>query len=276
MNVLTSHELVYIFSMLDIPSAGRAACVCTHWKNTLLIADTQEEIWENISNRFFGGDKHNNKWRLALKSFVQHYNSTDLWRRGLFAIKGGHVSLLMRLWNSDSDLAALKKANIDQLISRAAASKNPKVFKWLLSTGAIQSHPWSVLETAAEKGNLELVDMVFSASPEISSKMSYQGRFVFAAAIIAGKINVVEYLIDKGARLDIPTDRSYSNPLPAIHLAAKHCHLEILQLIQKKIPEKFVELANMDKDSAKASLCCVNKTGKHGQRLCKSKFVLCD
>lgn len=96
----------------------------------------------------------------------------------------------------------------------------------------MDSHPWEMLNSAAERGNLALIEILFSAVPEFKENINTKGQatligmllqyyaceFTIIAAIRGGHAAIVGFLMDNGALIDRSLDKVQN--LTALHFAA--------------------------------------------------------
>lgn len=157
-----------------------------------------------------------------------------------------------------ADVNAFKHNTILVMIARAG---NLEAFKFLLAHGAdIHSTGNSratLLEAAAEGGNFEIVKTLVDLGCDVNEHSHYAkvniSPLMGAAGSYGANVEIVKYLLEKGARIE-DTNTSGNN---AIHYAINYWNWDVLkvllnsggrELIQsEKDYEKLMEIARYDK-----------------------------
>lgn len=122
----------------------------------------------------------------------------------------------------------------------AAIHNNPSIARLLIDYGAQlrcrDEHMATPLHRAATEGNLEIVKMLleafeeredWSSAPLMIADVDHDQSTALHLAVESGHLNVVSYLISKGADVNIPR-QNYVYPL---HLAATTGDVEIVKII---------------------------------------------
>ena len=92
------------------------------------------------------------------------------------------------------------------------------------------------LFTAAKNGDLEKVKQLLEGFPSINVQDGKRNTLLLAA-VEAGKLHIVEYLVEKGADIYLANNDECN----VIHIAAKFGHLDILEYISKHMRKTLSE-----------------------------------
>ncbi len=92
----------------------------------------------------------------------------------------------------------------------------------------------SLLQTAAEKGSVEIAEYLLSKNPELLNLKDRDGNNALHTAATAGYPDMLAFLIEKG--LD-PNDKNFSNRTP-LAIAQKGGHAEAIEVLKPYTPAR--------------------------------------
>jgi len=142
----------------------------------------------------------------------------------------GHEEVVRLLLKRGADFEAKDEAGFTPLAS-AKRSNHEEVAKLLLAAGASYS-----IHDAATFGDLEAVRERLLASPELRQERNPAGRTPLHCASAAGKLQVVQYLLEQGADVDALD----ADGLAAIHLAVSNERSEVVRYLKQAVSSAFV------------------------------------
>lgn len=162
------------------------------------------------------------------------------------AAKQGHLDMVKLLLERNPELLNFKMNDevFDfTVLSYAAKADKKDIVEYLLQQGANASIPDGnrtlPLHWAAYNGNLDMVKLLLDSKPKTLNSLGNQGSTALMLSARNSKMDVLKYLLDKNANVNIRDELGY---LP-LHWATQNGHLDTVKLL-------------IDND-----LCDVNSTG---------------
>ncbi len=107
----------------------------------------------------------------------------------------------------------------------------------------------SLLQTAAEKGSVEIAAYLLSKNPELLQLKDRDGNNALHTAATAGYPDMLAFLIEKG--LD-PNDKNFNNSTP-LALAQKGSHAEAIEVLKPYAPARSRALPALESEAAPAA-----------------------
>ncbi|XP_076275512.1 histone-lysine N-methyltransferase G9a isoform X2 [Rhynchophorus ferrugineus] len=168
--------------------------------------------------------------RIDIRAKLAEFNDATLLH---LAVLKGNLRMVQFLTNLQADLESMDNEQSTPLMLAVTENRND-ILKYLLASGAQLiakgTDGMTVLHLAAKCGNLEACRSIVSASFSIPNYVNYQDDGGWTPLVWAcehGHIDIVKYLISKGADIDL-RDVEYN---VALHWAAFGGHSDIVELL---------------------------------------------
>lgn len=145
--------------------------------------------------------------------------STDL----IEAVRRGDLPAVLRLSQADPACVDAQADGVP-VVRLALYYGQPQIAEALAGAGAKLD-----LFSAAALGRLEDVEAVLAADPQALNALSSDGYPALGLAAFMGRLNVVAWLLDRGADATIPSQNAMR--VQPLHAAAAGRHLEIARLL---------------------------------------------
>ncbi|XP_022800162.1 ankyrin repeat domain-containing protein 50-like [Stylophora pistillata] len=172
-----------------------------------------------------------------------------------FLEKGADVTCVdNRRWNvlhfatqgGDTDVIDLIHTHLPEIESKTAKGYTPLMVaalngklhavKWFLEKGAnvtcVDSRRWNALHFAAQPGDTDVIDLIFTHLPDIESKTA-EGYTPLMVAAFKGKLHAVKWFLEKGAKVTCVDRRRWN----ALHFAAEGGDTDVIDLILTHLPD---------------------------------------
>jgi ankyrin repeat protein len=111
--------------------------------------------------------------------------------------------------------------------------KTPEFARWLMEHGLDPNRPnWlgiTLLHRCAAKGDIEMARVCLDFGADIDATDTDSSSTPLACAVRAGKKEVVEWLLNKGANPNIPEDEPWAQPLQWAGRRGRHEIMELLK-----------------------------------------------
>ena len=153
------------------------------------------------------------------------------WNPLHFAAEGGNEVMIETLLSSGFDIDSRGNDGTTPLMV-AAAKGEEKTVDLLLSKGA---DPYlknfmgrNLLHAAAEGGNSSIVRSMLSCDIDINSKDDESSATPLIIAVMHNHVEVVKYLLQKGADISLTTESNKSN---ALHIASQYGSVEAIEML---------------------------------------------
>lgn len=140
----------------------------------------------------------------------------------------GEEELVRLLLEKGADINA-QGGEHGSVLQAAFASGNERLVRYLLEKGAEVTVQGKTLAATAARGSIPLIELLLEMGCDVNSKGERQGS-VLKSAIWSGNKKVVEFLLQKGAKVDLPeVEVGYYGS--ALNTAALKGNVEIMQLL---------------------------------------------
>ena len=156
---------------------------------------------------------------------------TRVWNPLHSAAEGGNEVIIENLLSSGLDIDSRGNDGTTPLMV-AAAKGEEKTVDLLLSKGA---DPFlknfmgrNLLHAAAEGGNSSIMRSILSYDIDINSKDDESSATPLIIAVMHNHVEVVKYLLQKGADISLTTESNKSN---ALHIASQYGSVEAIEML---------------------------------------------
>lgn len=148
------------------------------------------------------------------------------------AAAGGHLGVVRLLVEHGvaHDVDVQRSFRYQAPLYHAASGGNLHVVEWLIQSGVNVNLPasngWTALEVAAEKGHVQILEELILHGADINARpASRWDRTALQAAVRGRHLEIVRFLIEKGANLNTPGGWT------ALYVAAENGDLQLLELL---------------------------------------------
>jgi len=142
----------------------------------------------------------------------------------LTAVREGNETKVRDLLKQDSDLAKVTDEQGVSALLQAVYNGRQKVAELLIATGLTLN----VFEASAT-GNTQRVEELLKTKPDLVNQFSPDGFTCLGYAAFFGHLDTVRVLLDKGAKINVPS-RNFLKAVP-LRSASVAGHLEIAKLL---------------------------------------------
>lgn len=149
------------------------------------------------------------------------------------AVESDNLEITKFLINNGAIIQDIYDDRGYELIDLAAKNGNLEMVKFLESHGA-DIHTEGLIHSAVCSGSLELIQYLINSGWDVNSKWLYDYQPLHRACADDAKLEIVKYLVEKGAELDSLADFGVLKPIDIARLDHNYDVMNYLKSLESK------------------------------------------